>query len=64
MKRKVLISLIFVLLSAVSVFSMGRNSGGNGNHPGGGGIPEPATILLILGGAGAALVTKKFLGKK
>lgn len=48
-------------------FPNGNHPGGNhpgGNHPGGGGTPEPVTMMLIAGGAGAAFVSKKFLGKK
>jgi len=68
LKKRIIISLLFVAACAVSAFSMGHTSGngygngnhGGGNHQGGGGTPEPATMLLILGGAGAAYAVKKY----
>ena len=62
MIKRIIISLLFILMT-VSVFSMGQTPGKNngfGGHRGGGGTPEPATILLILGGVGAAVAVKKY----
>ncbi len=66
MKKRVIISLLFILFSSVSVFSMGQSPEGNRNnyHHGGGGVPEPATLLLIAGGVGAAYTIKRFIDKK
>ncbi len=77
--KKTVIILFLTLLCSTTAFSMSWISniwqynnpstppfqGYNPPHAGGGGVPEPATILLILGGAGAAFaVKKKFLDKK
>lgn len=66
MKKKIFLSLLLVLVSSLSVFSMGQAPGQHKerSHRGGGGVPEPAMALLILGGAGAAYAAKKFISKK
>ena len=61
--QKTLLNLLFFLIFIASAF--GSYAYGRPSNPvgGGGGTPEPASILLILGGA-AALGIKGLLNKK
>lgn len=67
--KKLLTAIVFVLSMTLSAAAMiqnprtGKDRPPVNHHPGGGGTPEPATILLILGGIAAAYGTKKVLKK-
>ncbi len=61
--QKLMVTLIFFLTAIAPIFAGG--GGGIGGHwRGGSGTPEPATILMILGGGLAAFGIKKIRQKK
>lgn len=75
--KKYLIMALFCLLLTPSLFALGRHSDNNDSHKsyskttnhlerrhhGGSGVPEPASILLILAGGAAAFGIKKIIKK-
>lgn len=71
--RNICMILYLCLFLSASAFAMGRSPGDGqgghegpgGHHRGGGGAPEPATLVLIIAGlgAGAAFGIKKYISK-
>jgi hypothetical protein len=73
--KRYLFLMLFCLFLSSSLFAMGRigdnkhhrnnnqRHGETNNHPGGSGVPEPVSMLLILGGGAAAYGIKKAIKK-
>ncbi len=62
--QKILMTLMFFLTAITPILAGGGWGGLKGNWGGGSGTPEPATILMILGGGLAAFGIKKIKQKK
>ena len=69
--KKALVLLALVATLALPTLAIagglggwGGHQGDGGTHPGGGGVPEPLTMILIAAGGGLALGARKLIKKK